>query len=63
MESTELTFNTKIWTVTAPDDIAVSQKNGVLELDIKYNKASLFDKQARGIDTITFTPKVTRLHT
>jgi len=56
MSTQNLTFGTETWTVTAPDDITVSQVSGVLKIAIDYSKASLFGSQAHGIDTITFTP-------
>jgi len=58
MASQELVFGTETWTVAAPDDITISQVSGVLKIDIKYDKNSLFNSQAHGIDTITFTPLV-----
>jgi hypothetical protein len=57
MSTQNLTFGTEVWTVTAPDDVTITQpSSGLLKIAIDYSKASLLNGQAHGIDTITFTP-------
>ena len=56
MFTQNLTFGTEVWTVTAPDDVTVSQDGGTLKIAIDYSNSSLFGGEAHGIDTITFTP-------
>src|SRR4051812_1145125 len=58
MSSQNLVFGTETWTVNAPDDATVSQVNGVLKIEIRYDKNSFFNGLAHGIDAVTFTPAV-----
>src|SRR5882672_2783571 len=56
MSTQNLTFGTEVWTVTAPDDVTITQPSaGLLKIEIDYSKAGLFGA-THGIDTITFTP-------